>query len=143
MASTTAMALGLMITDLGQPAFPTISLRGGTLYGMPVIVTDYTPGGGGSPASKMVLLVNASDIYLADEGGISIDMSREASLEMSDAPTNAVALDAGSPAGQPVHATMVSMFQTNCTAFLAERTITWAKRRTSAVAALSNVVWGT
>lgn len=143
MASTTAMALGLMLTPLGQPAFPGISMAGGTLYGMPMIVSDYTPGGGGSPASKMVILVNASQIWFADEGGISVDMSREASLEMSDAPTNAVALAGGSPAGQPVHSTMVSLWQTNTVGFRAERTVTWAKARTTAVAALSNVVWGT
>lgn len=143
MASTTAMALGLMLTSLGQAAFPTVSMAGGTLYGMPVIVSDYVPEGGGSPASRMVLLVNAGDIYLADEGGISIDMSREASLEMLDNPTNAVSLAGGSPAGQPVHTTMVSLWQVNAVGFRAERTITWAKRRTSAVAALSNVVWGT
>ena len=143
MASTTAMALGLMLTSLGQAAFPTVTMAGGSLYGMPVIVSDYVPGGGGSPASRMVLLVNAGGIYLADEGGISIDMSREASLEMLDNPTNAVSLPGGSPAGQPVHTTMVSLWQVNAVGFRAERTITWAKRRTSDVQMLSNVVWGT
>jgi HK97 family phage major capsid protein/HK97 family phage prohead protease len=143
MASTTAMALGLMLTSLGQAAFPTVTMAGGSLYGMPVIVSDYVPGGGGSPASKMVILVNAGDIYLADEGGITVDMSREASLEMLDNPTNAVSGAGGSPLGQPVHTTMVSLWQVNAVGFRAERTITWQKRRTSAVAAISNVVWGT
>ena len=48
----------------------------------------------------IVVLVNASDIYLADEGEISVDASREASLEMSDAPAHT--------SGVPTPATLVS-----------------------------------
>ncbi len=31
---------------------------------------------------NQLVLVNAPDIYLADDGGVAVDMSREASLEM-------------------------------------------------------------
>jgi len=34
------------------------------------------------------------------------------------------------------------MFQTNSVAFLAERSINWARRRTSAVTYLTGVAWG-
>ncbi|EFL2165414.1 phage major capsid protein, partial [Escherichia coli] len=47
---------------------------------------------------------NAPDIYLADDGGVAVDMSREASLEMQSEPTG----DSTTPS--PVE--LVSMFQT-------------------------------
>ncbi|MNP21982.1 Phage capsid family protein [compost metagenome] len=99
--------------------------------GVPVIVSDYliTDSSGG-----MVVLLNASDIWLADDGQVTIDASREASLQMLDNPTNAS--DTGTATA------MVSMFQTNSTAFLAERFINWQRRRASAVAWLSGVNWG-
>lgn len=83
-----------------------------------------------------VALVNAEDIYLADEGGVDIAMSTEASLEMADNPTQ----DSG--AATPVDAELVSMFQTNSVAFRAERTVNWARRRASAVAWMDDITWG-
>jgi len=132
MAATTALALSLMQNPLGQSEFPGISMNGGTLFGLPVIVSEYVPS---DTYGSFVALVNASDIYLADDGGIRIDMSREASLQMDDAPTTQ---DATSGTGT----SLVSLWQTNSVGFLAERTINWAKRRDSAVAVLSGVNWG-
>lgn len=132
MPATVALALSLMTNPLGQPEFPGISMNGGTFFGMPVIVSEYVPTiTGGS----YVVLANAQDVYLADDGGISIDMSREASLEMDTAPT----MTSDSPTEQ----TVVSLWQTNSVGFLAERTINWARRRDSSVAVLSGVNWGT
>lgn len=132
MDSTTALALSMMQNPLGQSEFPGLTLNGGTFMGVPVIVSDYLPvdSGGG-----MVVLLNASDIWLADDGQVTIDASREASLQMLDNPTN------NSATGTPT--TMVSMFQTNSTAFLAERFINWQRRRASAVSYLVDVNWGT
>lgn len=127
MGSTTALALSMMLNPLGQAEFPGITLTGGTFFGMPAIVSDYIPTG-------TVVLANASDIYLADEGGIQVDMSREASLEMADNPAH----DSTTPTG----ASLVSMFQTNSVAFRVERFINWARRRPSAVAILTGATWG-
>ena len=80
-------------------------------------------------------LVNANDIWFADDGGIDLAMSTEAALQMDDAPTNA--------SGPTVAATsMVSMWQTNSVAFRAERTVVWGKRRTEAVQQIAQVEWG-
>jgi len=128
MSATTALALGLMLNPLGQPEFPGINMNGGVLLGLPVIVSEYVNAGN-------VIMANASDIYLGDEGGFQIDLSRETSLVMDNAPT----LNSTTPTA----AQMVSMFQTNSVAFRAERVINWAKRRASAVAYLSGVAWGT
>lgn len=132
MDSTTALALSMMQNPLGQSEFPGLNLNGGTFMGIPVIVSDYLPvdSGGG-----MVVLLNASDIWLADDGQVTIDASREASLQFLDNPTN------NSATGTPT--SMVSLWQTNSTGFLAERFINWARRRTSAVSYLVDVNWGT
>jgi hypothetical protein len=127
MRSGDALALSLMVNALGQQEFNGISMNGGTLLGIPVITSEYVPSG-------YVVMVNASDIYFADEGGIEIDLSREASLQMLDNPTNDVVT--------PTPTTMVSMFQTNSVAFRAERALNWARRRDSAVALLTGVAWG-
>ena len=125
MAATTALALSLMQNPLGQSEFAGLSMSGGTFMGLPVIVSQYVPSG-------TVALVNANDIYLADEGGIELAMSTEASLQMDSAPDN------------PATATtvLVSLWQRNLIGFRAERTINWARRRVSAVAHLSGVTWG-
>ncbi|OWJ83813.1 phage major capsid protein [Haematobacter missouriensis] len=127
MSATRALSLSLMRSPLGAPEFPDITMTGGTLFGMPVIVSEYVD-------ADIVILANASDIYLADDGGIAVDMSREASLQMDDAPTMA--------SDVPTATSVVSMFQTNSVAFRAERTINWARRRTSSVAYLTGVAWG-
>jgi HK97 family phage major capsid protein/HK97 family phage prohead protease len=130
MPATIALALSLMQNPLGQAEFPGISMNGGTLFGLPVIVSEYVPTiTGGS----YVALVNAQDIYFADEGGVMVDMSREASLQMDNAPT----MTSSSPTGTSV----VSLWQTNSVGFRAERTLNWARRRDSGVAVLSGVAW--
>lgn len=133
MSSTTALALSLMVNALGQRAFPDISMNGGTLLGIPVIVSEYAKNTGGS-AGGLVILANASDIWLADDGGFTLDASREASLQMDDAPS------VNSATG--TESQLVSMFQTNSVALRAERFINWQKRRSAAVSYLDAVTWG-
>lgn len=128
MGSTTALALSMMVNPLGQAEFAGISMMGGTFQNMPAIVSDYIPAG-------TIVLANANDIYLADEGGMQVDMSREASLEMADNPAH------NSTTPTP-SASLVSMFQTNSVAFRVERFINWSRRRPSAVAILTGATWG-
>jgi HK97 family phage prohead protease len=128
MSTDNAMALGTMTNALGQPEFPGIGMDGGRLLGFPIIVSDY--------AGSIVALVNASDIYYADEGGVTVDFSREASLEMKD--DGHLSQDAAAGTG----ASLVSMFQNNMVAYRAEKTVNWKRRRTTAVAYLSSVAWG-
>lgn len=134
MDSTVARALSLMQNPLGQSEFAGLTVNGGTFLGTPVIVSDNVPTG-------VVALVNASDIYFSDDGQVTIDASREASIQMLDdgvsgdgAPTN--------DSSVPTPTTVVSMFQTNSVAIRAERYINWSRRRASAVAYLTGVNWG-
>lgn len=131
MSATTALSLSLMRNALGQKEFPDITMLGGTFEGLPVIVSEYV---GGDSTGRYVILANASDIWLADDGSVMIEASREASLQMLDNPTN------NSTTGTPT--SMVSMFQTNSVAIRAERYINWKKRRAAAVTYISGVNWG-
>lgn len=126
MSATYALRLMMMLNPLGQREFPGITMQGGTFFELPVVVSNYL--------TDYVALVNAEDIWVADEGGVDIAMSTEASLEMDSAPTH--------NSDTPTPAELVSMFQTNSVAFRAERTINWARRRTSAVAWMDNITWG-
>jgi HK97 family phage major capsid protein/HK97 family phage prohead protease len=137
MSATTALSLTMMKNALGQRVYPEMTLQGGTFYGLPVIVSQYAALDG-SPGNSIVVLLNASDIWLADDGQVVIDISREASLEMSDSPTNSVAT--GSPEA-PVATSLVSLWQTNSIGIKAERFINWARRRATAVAYLTGVNW--
>lgn len=131
MPTTTALSLSLMVNALGQKEFAGITMRGGEFFGLPVIASEYVPT---LSAGAYVFLVNAGDIYFADEGEIQVDMSQEASLEMDTAPTMSAAT--------PTETTTVSLWQTNAVGFRAERTVNWQRRRTSAVAGIDTVNWG-
>jgi len=131
MSATTALNLSLMRNALGQKEFPDITMMGGSFEGLPVIVSEHVPT---SSAGHVVLLANATDIYLSDDGNVVLDASREASIQMLDDPTN--------DSVTPTATSMVSMFQTNSVALRAERWINWSKRRDAAVQLINNVNWG-
>jgi HK97 family phage major capsid protein/HK97 family phage prohead protease len=131
MRATTALALSLMQNALGQAEFPGISMNGGTFAGLPVIVSEHVPG---VTAGDYVILVNAKDIYYGDDGGVTVDTSEHASLEMDDAPSH--------DSVTPTETTLVSMYQTNSVAFRAERRIDWMRRRDSGVQLIETVNWG-
>lgn len=128
MSAVNALALSMMYNPLGGREFDGLSMYGGTLFGLPVIVSEHI-------ASTDIWLVNAQDIYLGDDGGFRVDYSREASLEMADNPAH--------DSDTPTPAELVSMFQTNSVAFRAERTISWKKRRADAVQRIHTADWGT
>jgi len=123
MSSTTALTLSQRKNALGQREYPDMTMFGGTFNGLPVIVSQYI--------DDSLILVDAPNIYLADDGGVAIDISTEASLEMQSAPTH----DSITPA--PIE--LVSMFQTNSVAVRAERWINWMRRRDAAVSVITDI----
>ncbi len=124
-----ALAASLMRTSVGAVEFPTISLNGGTIQGIPVVVSNYAALAG---YGNIVIAVVANEINLADDGQVTVDMSTEASLEMSDAPTQS----------GTTGVSLVSLWQNDLVAFRAERYINWGKRRAGVVAWLQSVNWG-
>ena len=128
MPTGVAMALATMRT-LAQQEFPDMTLAGGRVMGIPVIVSDYVPHD--ASAGSIVALVKARDILVADAGDVEISISREATLQMSDAPVDNLV------AGESV----VNLWQYNMIGFRAERTINWMRARDGAAAYLTGVKW--
>jgi HK97 family phage major capsid protein len=128
MTSAQAMRLSLMRNSLGQKEFMDITLNGGTLEGIPVITSENIVSMGGSPTDGYpIVAINAPEILLADDGGVEVDISREASLQMNDSPD--------SP--ETTSTILVSLWQRNMVAIRAERFITWKARRSGAVQYIS------
>lgn len=130
MPTSVALSLAMTTNALGQQVFPGMSITGGTMVGIKVVVSDYAAQLGGSPSyGNVVVALNAGAVLLAEDGDITVDTSREATIEMSDTP--------GNPAGKSL-----SLWQTNSVGLRAERWITWGKARPNAAAWMSNVSWG-
>ncbi len=127
MSQTNAIGLAMLTNALGQQEFPGMTRNGGILFGYPVIVSQ--------AIGSVVVMVDASQIFLGDDGGIDVAISREASLEMKSVP-----LQDGMAPG--TGAALVSMFQSNMVAIRAERMINWKRARLTAVAYLTGAVWG-
>lgn len=115
MNDSNAFGIAMSVNALGQPLFPGMTAQGGTLFGMPVIVSNNV--------GLRVILVHAPSILFADEGGVRIDVSREASVQMDGAPTDTV--DATT--------VYLSLWQRNLIGLKAERFITWIRARAAAV----------
>jgi HK97 family phage major capsid protein/HK97 family phage prohead protease len=127
--------IGRATNSLGQRQFDGVGLNGGGLDGIPVVTSEYLAYGGGlSPGSgNLMVLVHAPSIFLADDGEVSVLQSTEASLQMLDNPTN--------DSVTPTPTTMVSMFQTNSVALLAERAINWKRARDGAVYVITGAAY--
>ena len=119
MPAAVALRLSMKRTTQDEKAFPELSMLGGTWYGIPVIVSNSMVASG-SPAELQIALVTQEEVLMADDGGITIDMSTEASVQMNDAPS------AGAQS-------LVSLWQNNLVGIRAERYINWAPRRASSL----------
>ncbi len=126
MSSTSALAISLMTTSLGVPLYPSLGINGGTVFGIPVIVSENV--------GTKIIAIDASQILVADDGGIAIDVSTEASVEMSSTPI----LGDTSPI---TGATVKSLWQNNLVGLRVEKFITWVAARTAAVEYLSPVAY--
>jgi HK97 family phage major capsid protein/HK97 family phage prohead protease len=115
LSETNALALINALNPLGQPLFPGMAQGGGMIMGYKAIASQ--------AAGTTVALVQPSAIMYADDGGVTIDISREASLQMDTALDN-----------PPLATTvMTSLWQNNLIGLRAERFINWKKARTGVV----------
>lgn len=129
MGVNNARALTFMTNALGQAEFPGMTSQGGSILGIPVIASDHI--------GDTVAMVAANNVYFADEGGVSVDMSTEASIEMKDADNLTQHADPTSTGS-----VMVSLWQGNLVGFRAERTLNWVYRRPVCAPYLTTVAWG-
>jgi hypothetical protein len=122
MSAQVALNLSLLVNTLGQPEFPNVGLDGGSILGLPVVISQ--------SVGARVILVNAPEILIARDPAVTIDASEEASLVMTD-----------TPEASPAATSLVSMFQRNYIAIRAELFINWARARSTSVAYISNAVY--
>ena len=123
MSEATAFQMGLLLNAVGQPAFPDISASGGKVNGISVVTS-------GVLGTNMIALC-APYILYADDGGVTIDLSREASVQMNTSPDD-----------PPTAATvLVSLWQNNLIGLRAERFVTWKKARPDAVTLLTGATY--
>ena len=123
LSAANALALSFRTNLDGSPEFPGVSITGGTYKGLSFITSN--------TAVTNVVALQPSLVLYADDGGVSIDASREASLQMDSAPMS------------PADATTVyvSLFQTNSVALRAERFINWKRVNANAVKYLTAANW--
>ena len=123
MNESMAFTLGLMTNAQGNPAFPGLGINGGTILGIPVVTSE--------TVGAQIIFAHAPSIFIADEGGIEIDASEEASVQMDSAPTD-----------PPVDATVLTSFwQMNLVGLRVERHITWGKARSTAVDRITSAAY--
>jgi HK97 family phage major capsid protein len=119
----------------GSRAFPDISVKGGTVMGLPAIVTaNITRAGSPSPGTSFCALVDASRCWLTSGDDVEVAASQHALIEMDSAPTQ----DASSGTG----AQQVSTWQVESTALKLTRRINWEPvEGTGHSASLTNLEW--
>jgi HK97 family phage major capsid protein/HK97 family phage prohead protease len=120
MSEANAFMLGSQRTTMGEAVFPGVTVAGGSINGVPIIPAQ--------AAGTNVIGVVPRYVLYADDGGVSIDVSREASLQFVDNP------------GVPDATTVFrSLWQDNLVGLRAERFCAWIKGHPSAV----NMITGT
>lgn len=117
----TAVALSMVTTTTGAFLFPEAGARGGSILGIPLIVTTDSPRSAGS---GIVALIDPTGIaFNVDD--VQMDVAQSTSLEMSDTPSG--------PSEQ------VSMWQTNSACWRVIIRANWANQRVGGVAVLTGV----
>lgn len=124
MSSNNAYAMGATVNAMGQTVFPNVGVNGGSANGINIVASNVV-------GDKVIALAPEYILY-ADDGGVSIDTSREATLQMNDAPVN--------PA-DPATTVWTNLFQDNLTALRAERYINWKRAVTASVYYLTGAVY--
>jgi HK97 family phage major capsid protein len=119
MSPAQAIKFSMMRTNQDVPVFPAMGMNGGTMYGLPVLTSNNVTGSG-SPGDEFIIFIDQNEVFLADDGQITLDVSAEASLEFNDAPSGGAT-------------SLRSLWQNGLIGVKAERWIYWTKRRSTAV----------
>lgn len=125
MSGSLALKLSMMVNALDQKVSPDLSINGGTFQGMPAIVSQAAQISGSPQYNDILIWLHPREVFMADDGQVTLEASREASIQLLDNPTNA-------STGGTVATTLVSMYQTESLAIKAVRFVNWTKRRSTA-----------
>ena len=123
MSEGNALTLGMARDASGNRAFPNMTASGGTVDGITVVTSNVAGGN--------VIALQPQLILYADDGGVTIDVSREASVQMDSTPDT------------PALATtvMTSLWQNNLVGLRAERFINWNRPLPVGVAYVSGATY--
>jgi HK97 family phage major capsid protein len=113
----TAGNLAATTNASGNLQFPNISMLGGTLLGLPVIVSANAP--------AAIVLLDAGSVLYADENQIELDLGEEVSLLMDDGPQNS-----------PQTTSVVSFWQRGLLSLRCTRTLSFARAHDGVVASM-------
>ncbi len=119
----TAAQLALARDSGGGPYFIDASVRGGSILGIPLVVSRYSPR---DSSGGQLALIDPTAVALA-LGDIQVSESQHTTLAMIDNPTGAVE--------------QVSMFQTNSVALRVEINANWEVMQEGAVSILTGTDW--
>ncbi len=124
MRPDTALDLSMKRTSQDLAIFPDIDMDGGKWFGLPVVTSNSVPSSVSGGA--IIALVKADEVYFADDGGITMDYTQEASVQMLTNPATGAQ-------------SLVSLFQNDLVGLRAIREMNWARRRAAGVAYLDAV----
>lgn len=122
MSETVALNLASKQTSLGMKLFPDINVGGGSYMGIPIITSQNV--------GARIILFNPTQILFAEDPGVTIDVSEEASVVMDTAPQSS-----------PVATSLVSFWQRNLIGLRLDQFVTWKRAITSAVEYISSAVY--
>lgn len=123
MSGSVALNISSMVNALGQNEFQGMTATGGTLLGVPVIVSQVV--------GARIILVQPDEILFAeDPGGASIDISEEASVVMTTTPESS-----------PQATSLVSFWQNNLIGLRVDLWVSWTRATTTSVEYISNAVY--
>jgi len=112
--------IGALLNSFGAPAFP--SAAGKTLMGYPVITSSHLD-------TDEIILLDQAGVLLASDNSVTVDVSREASVQMDDAPAT--------PATP-----LVSFWQQNLIGLRGEMYSYWQRARDQDVVLITAVGYG-
>ncbi len=121
----TAAQFALARDDIGNCLFPDVGVRGGVLLGLPFVVSRSSPRT--SSGGQLVLLDSSAVAFAAE--GVRLATSENAALAMRSDPES------------PTE--MVSLFQCDAAALLAEVAANWEVQRSGAVSVISDAIYPT
>ena len=109
----------------GSNVFADVGARGGTILGVPTIVSKYVGDGSSSPTSDDIILIDGEQVLLGAADFV-IESGTSATLEMLDNPVGNSAIATAT--------SLVSMFQSDSVALRVDRYVNWVVARSDAVA---------
>lgn len=121
----TLLAMSMMHDGGGGPTFPALTAIGGSIGGVPV-ASSVACVRSGSPTEKIIGVIDGARVAVADDGGVLIDASRIAAVQMDSAPSG--------DSLTPTATNLTSVMQVDSTAIRVRRFVNWQRVDDSAAA---------